>query len=136
MNTFFVILNVRRVIVMGRPKGGTNRSYSKEEKMNIVLECINNGLTRLEVEKKYSVAHSLLGTWITKYKESGIDGLDNKKKTGNITAALYTSKNLSEFDRLKLENLKLKIENERLKKRYTEKEVKEAHAVLSKKNMK
>ena len=37
---------------------------------------------------------------------------------------------------MKLENLKLRIENERLKKGYTEKEVQEAHAALSKKNLK
>jgi transposase-like protein len=120
----------------GRPKGSKSKFYTKEDKLKIIFDCIDNGLTRKEAEKKYSVAHSLLGTWIDKYKKYGIDGLENKKKTGNAYSALHTSKNISELEKMKLENLKLRIENERLKKGYTEKEVQEAHAALSKKNLK
>ena len=40
------------------------------------------------------------------------------KGKGNPYAALHTKKNLSELERLELENLKLRIENERLKKGY------------------
>jgi len=48
----------------------------------------------------------------------------------------FIEKNLTELEKLELENLNLKVENERLKKGYTEKEVIEVRAGLSKKNSK
>ena len=121
---------------MGRPKGGTNKKHTKEEKIKIVFDCINNGISSHEASKKYGINYQQIGKWVKQYIENGEDSLENKKKTGYITASLYTSKSLTDDERLKLENLRLRIENERLKKGYTEKEVKEAHAGLSKKNMK
>ena len=121
---------------MGRPKGETNKKHTKEEKLTIVLDCINNGLSSYDASKKYGIGNQQISKWIKDYSEHGESALENQKKTGNHLAALHTSKNLSELDRLKLENLKLRIENERLKKGYTEKEVNEAHAGLSKKNLK
>ena len=121
---------------MGRPKGGINKNHAKEEKLKIVLDCINNGLSSREASKKYDVSNSQISKWTKQYLEYGEGALENKKKTGNITAALHSSKKLTDIERLKLENLRLRIENERLKKGYTEKEVKEAHAGLSKKNLK
>lgn len=121
---------------MTRPKGGTNKKHTKEEKLIVVKDCIDNGLSSREAEVKYNINHQQIAKWIQIYSDSGEDALENKKKTGNRFAALYTSKNISELDRLKLENLKLRIELERLKKGYTEKEVKEARAGLSKKNSK
>jgi len=122
--------------MVGRPKGGTNRRFSKEDKHKILLDYLEKGLTQKEVIGKYSISQSLFRKWVNRFKESGVEGLENKKPPGNAYAALYTSKNLSEVAKLKLENLKLKIENERLKKGYTDKEVNEAHAGLSKKNSK
>lgn len=121
---------------MGRHKGGTNKKHTKEEKLKIVLDCINSGLSSREASKKYDISNSQISKWTKQYLEEGENALENKKKTGNVTAALHASKNLSDIERLKLENLRLRIENERLKKGYTEKEVKEAHAGLSKKNLK
>lgn len=121
---------------MGRPKGGKNRNHTKEHKLIVVLDYLNNELTIKEILSKYSLSASLLNKWVNLYKKYGAEALENKKKTGNKVAALHTSKNLTELERLKLENLKLRIENERLKKGYTVKEVNEAHAGLSKKNMK
>ena len=121
---------------MGRPKGGKNRNHTKEHKLIVVLDYLNNDLTIKEIVSKYSLSASLLNKWVNLYKKYGPEALENKKKTGNKVAALHTSKNLTELERLKLENLKLRIENERLKNGYTVKEVNEAHAGLSKKNMK
>ena len=57
---------------------------------------------------------------------------------GNPYAALHTSKSLTEVERLKLENMKLKIENERLKKGYLVKGVgaNKEFVTTSEKNMK
>lgn len=123
-------------LIMGRPKGGKNNRHTKEEKLKVVKDCIDNGISTCEASLKYKITQSQINKWIRDYVANGEASLENKKKTGNRFSALYTSKCLSELDRLKLENLKLRIENERLKKGYTEKEAKEAHAGLSKKNTK
>ena len=61
---------------------------------------------------------SRITNWIHRYLENGLDRLENMKKTGNAYAALYTSKSLTKEECLELENMKLKIENERIKKGY------------------
>lgn len=107
---------------MGRPKGGTNRKYSIEDKVKIIRKHIDDHISVKELEEEYRVSHSLILTWVKRYVESGVKGLESRRK-GNPYSALHTSKSLSEFERVKLENLKLRVENERLKKGYTVKGV-------------
>lgn len=120
----------------GRPKGGANRRFSKEDKLIILSDYLEKGMTQIEVITKYGIAVSLFRKWVNRYKEFGPEGLEYRKPKGNPYAALYRKKNLTELERLELENLKLKVENERLKKGYTKKEVIEVRAGLSKKNSK
>lgn len=120
----------------GRPKGGANRRFSKEDKLIILSDYLEKGMTQIEVITKYGIAVSLFRKWVNRYKEFGPEGLEYRKPKGNPYAALYRKKNLTELEKLELENLKLKVENERLKKGYTKKEVIEVRAGLSKKNLK
>ena len=60
----------------------------------------------------------MLSNWIKRYIEEGEEGLEHKKGKGNPYAALHTSKNLSEVERLRLEIMKKDIEIARLKKGY------------------
>lgn len=123
---------------MGRPKGGKNKKYTVEEKVYYVKLHLEKHKSILEIERETGVAHGLVCKWTKQYLEDGEDGLKPKKRKGNPFAALYASKSLSETERLKLENMKLKIENERLKKGYTVKGVgadKEI-VIISEKNMK
>ena len=60
----------------------------------------------------------MLSIWVKKYNENGIDGLKPKKKPGNPLAKYSSRKELNETEKLELEIMKLKIENERLKKGY------------------
>lgn len=70
------------------------------------------------------ISSGMLWKWITRYLEFGEEGFEPARQyRGNPFAALHTSKNLSEIDRLRLENAKQKIEIERLKKGYTVKGV-------------
>lgn len=55
--------------------------------------------------------------WIREYTVKGEAAFDEVKRSGNKYAALHTSKNISETERLKLEIAKLRVENERIKKR-------------------
>ena len=103
---------------MGRPKGGKNNYHSKEEKIKIVKEMLNSNLSPLDIERKYNISHSLAGKWRKDYLEKGEDSLMNQKKPGNPLMKYSTKKNLTELEKLEYENMKLRIENERLKKGY------------------
>ena len=52
------------------------------------------------------------------FKEKGIEGLENKRKPGNPLVKYSRRKELNEIEKLEYENMKLRIENERLKKGY------------------
>ena len=51
-------------------------------------------------------------------KNSGENALENKKKPGNPLTKYSRRKELNELEKLEYENMKLRIENERLKKGY------------------
>ena len=107
---------------MGRPAGTKNIMRTPEEKEEIVIEALENGPNA--TFQKYGISESLLHKWITKYDEHGIDGLRSQTgKTkgsgkGNPYCSLQYKKNKTREEELELENLKLKVENARLKKGY------------------
>lgn len=119
---------------MGRPKGGTNKEWSKEEKLKYVLMVIDGNKSPKEIQKEFGIYHSMLNVWITKYVSGGIEALQNKRKPGNPLAKYSCKKELNDFERLEYENMLLRIENERLKKGYTEKDANIAKS--SKRNLK
>lgn len=51
-----------------------------------------------------------------KYLKFGEKGLENIKRPGNPLAKYQNRKDLNELEKLEYENMKLRIENERLKK--------------------
>lgn len=106
---------------MGRPKGGKNRKYTKEEKYLIIEPILKHEVSRESIAVKTNISRSVLKQWIDKYESGGLNALENTWKggnKGNPFAALHTSKSLTAEERLRLENLRLKVENERLKKGY------------------
>ena len=103
---------------MGRTKGGKNRYWSKEDKLRIVKDMIENNLGEKVAGKKYNISHSMVGTWRRNYLNYGEQALENKKKPGNPLSKYSNKKNLTEMEQLQYENMKLRIENERLKKGY------------------
>ena len=119
----------------GRPKGGTNRYWSKEDKYSVIKPIVEGKAAYRETLKSAKICRSQLRKWLKGYYESGIAGLENKRKPGNPIAALHTSKSLTEVEKMRLELMKKDIEIQRLKKGYTQKEVNLAHEKLSRKNM-
>ncbi|MFW5864590.1 MAG: transposase [Candidatus Izemoplasmataceae bacterium] len=107
---------------MGRPKGGKNREWSKGAKYKIVQRYLNKEVTQKEFLKRERICNSQLQKWIKAYDEHGIKGLENKRKPGNPLVKFQAKKNLTELEKLQYENMKLRIENERLKKGYTNEE--------------
>ena len=103
---------------MGRPKGGTNRRWSAEDKLQIIQEYQASNMGTRAFSKQKGISDGMFRVWIKKYCDNGMEGLQNKKKTGNHYAALSTSKSLTEEERLRLIIAKQEVEIERLKKGY------------------
>ena len=97
-------------------KGVPHRRWSKEEKLTIIRLHLEEHMSIKEIEKEYEVNHSLVSAWVKKYVEEGEDALE--PHNGNPYAALYTSKNLSEVEKLRLIVAKQEVEIARLKKGY------------------
>ena len=102
----------------GRPKGGKNRYWSKEEKLKLVQEYLVENISSLEISNRENISNGMFNSWIKRYLENGEDGLINKKKPGNSLAKYSRRKELTKIEKLEYENMKLRIENERLKKGY------------------
>lgn len=101
---------------MGRPKGGKNRTFAPEYKLSVVKRHIEEYESLSDIANDENLSDGMIANWCRAYRENGIDGLRPKRK-GNPFINLL-SKSLTREERLELENLKLKIENERLKKGY------------------
>lgn len=121
---------------MGRPKGGKNREWSKEEKLKYVLMILNGEKSATEIMKTEGISNGMIITWVKRYNEGGIEALENKRKPGNPLVKYSRKKQLSEIEQLEYENMLLRIENERLKKGYTEEDVLLAQEKLLEKNTK
>ena len=103
----------------GRPKGGKNRKWSKEEKLRIVKRYVNEGIGGNAIAAQEGLSKGMMWRWIKAYHNNGEDGLEPKQTSkGNLFAALHTSKSLTETERLKLIIAKQEVEIERLKKGY------------------
>lgn len=103
----------------GRPKGGKNKYWTAGEKYKIIKPILDYELTSGEVTRRTGVNNGMLSTWVRKYKENGLEGLKSKIKPGNPLAKIYSKKNFdNREEELEYENMKLRIENERLKKGY------------------
>ena len=105
---------------MGRPKGISTprRTWNKDEKLKAVKRVLENHETAEDVRKELKINSGLLHSWIQKYLNNGEKGLENKIKPGNPLAKYMRKKELTDIEKLQYENMKLKIENERLKKGY------------------
>ena len=76
------------------------------------------GYSVQRIQKEYGISHSLIDIWKRKYLEFGEDSLENKKKPGNPLMKYSRRKKLTKEEQLEYENMKLRIENELLKKGY------------------
>ena len=103
---------------MGRPNGGKNKYWSKEEKLKLVKEHLEKHVSTLKITNREHISNGMSNNWLKKYLEFGEKGLENKIKPGNPLAKYQNKKQLTDLEKLEYENMKLKIENERLKKGY------------------
>lgn len=100
---------------MGRPKGGKNRTYSKEFKVSVVKEIIGGKSVR-EISRMHGINKSVVQRWVHEYDEGGEAGLTPKRKSGNPLAMYQKRKDLSEVEQLRYELVLAHMEIARLKK--------------------
>ena len=96
----------------GRPRGGKNKCWTKEEKEKIVLYHLNNDIVMDKCAKHFGISKGQMFKWVTDYREKGIEGLINKKKPSNPLTKYAKIKKLTKEEQLEYENMKLRIENE------------------------
>lgn len=96
-------------------KGQKFKSWAKEEKETIILEALEHGTRK--IARKYEISNGMISNRIKSYRENN-NTVVMKKKPGNPLSKYSARKNLSEVEKLEYENMKLRIEVERLKKGY------------------
>ena len=99
-------------------KGQKKRVWTPEQKSEIVHKHLDDHISVRTLEREYTADRSMICRWVKEYIAEGESAFVPKGHPGNPFAALHTSKNLSELERLRLMVAKLQIENERLKKGY------------------
>ena len=99
-------------------KGQKKRVWTPEQKLDVVHKHLDEHISVKALGKEYNVSHSMVSRWTKEFLASGEAAFDPKPRPGNKFAALHTSKNLSEIERLRLLVAKQEIEIARLKKGY------------------
>lgn len=100
-----------------------NRHWTQAEKIKLVKLHLEEHRSYIDLEKGYSILRGTLYAWVKRYEEQGEDGLKPNENRGSNIGTLTRRKDLNKEEQLELTNLKLRIENERLKKGYTVKGV-------------
>ena len=84
---------------MGRPKGGTNRFHSKEEKLVLVMRNLN-GETATDIERETGIYHAQIHKLTKQYLQGGEKALVNKRKLGNPLFKYTRKKELTQVEQL------------------------------------
>ena len=94
------------------------RDTTYEERITLVMECIEKGYNYTEIAEKYKVGYQQIYTWVQKYKKNGEDALKDRRGRHKKNRKPQT-----EEEQLKLEVATLKrqlylarMENDVLKK--------------------
>lgn len=98
-------------------KGQKYKQWTAEEKYKIIKPALDFEKSTSQVTKETGLSNGMINNWIKAYRESGMEGLTPKRKHNNPLSKYYNKKKLTKEEQLEYENLKLRIENEMLKKR-------------------
>ena len=99
----------------------SNNIRTPQEKEKIIKEYYSYDHAQAKICHKYNISKSVLWSWVRKYEENGIEGLNSKtgkSKYTNPHAGLHLRKPKNRIEELELELMKKEIEIARLKKGY------------------
>lgn len=95
--------------------------YSKEERMQVVMDYVNSGKTISAIAQKYEISDRSLERWIKEYKEN----LFNEKKVVSLHREFKTADDPMKYSTLEEEILALKEELSKTKKALAQSELKQ-----------
>lgn len=113
-------------------RGTRSFHYSAEEKLSIVKEVVEKGVTLQETMLQYNLNRSTIKAWCRKYRAG--ESLERGKRRRTPEGNMARPKNKApqtELEKLQAENLRLRAENALLKKVKTLVEEQEARARLN-----
>lgn len=84
------------------------RKVTLEEKLEIVRYCIDNGRNYYAAMDKYNVSYQQIYSWVKKFEQNGKEGLIDRRGKAKPESEM------TELDRLRLENRKLVAKNAEL----------------------
>ena len=97
-------------------KGQKFKKWTAEEKFKIIEPALNFEKSTWDITRESGLNNGMINNWIKAYREKGYEGLVPKIKHDNPLAKYCNKKNLTKEEQLEYENMKLRIENELLKK--------------------
>ncbi len=103
-------------------KGQKFKHWTAEEKYKIIEPALNMDKSTCDITKETGLSNGMINNWIKAFRERGMEGLTPKRKPGNALAKYSSRKKLTKEEQLEYENMKLRIENEMLKKGFLMKE--------------
>ena len=83
----------------------TSRATTKEERIQIVRECIANGFNYGECAIKYNISYQQVYSWVKRFKDLGEAGLEDRRGRRKVD-----QEPRSEIEKLQIENERLKHE--------------------------
>lgn len=94
-----------------------SRKTTQDEKLQIIKDCLDNGLSYKDTAEKYAVSYNNVYSWVQKYKEYSPDGLFDGRGRGKPNSIQTEEEKLrTELAALKARNEYLETENAALKK--------------------
>lgn len=95
----FLTEKKKEIMKMGRPKGGKNKSHSKEEKLKLVKRNLA-GESLTSLERETGIYHAQIHKWTKQYLDGGEEALVNKRKPGSPLAKFIRKKELTPMEQL------------------------------------
>lgn len=94
------------------------RKTDLDERVKIVSYCIANDKNYGETAEKFNVSYQQAYSWVKKYTEMGVEGLEDRRGKGQPVSKPVTDieKLKAELELEKAKNQRLQVENEFLKK--------------------
>jgi transposase len=99
-------------------KGQKFKQWSAEEKYKIIKPALEFEKSTRQITRETGLSNGMINNWIKVYNENGMEGLISKRKPCNPLTKYSSKKKLTKEEQLEYENMKLRIENELLKKGY------------------
>lgn len=98
---------------MSRPKGGTNRRWTVEEKRSLIEEYYRAEMNYRTFAVQHEISPSLFATWLKKFRENGVEGLQHSRR--KVPEALLNQDKSEEILKLKVLIAEQQIEIKDLK---------------------